>query len=290
MSYSDELEKLVSNQERKFINTFNEWVKTKRSPEVLAQLQGLLERGRVEEALDLMVDDTNIWPLLFLQIYVAAGVWEAIRSPFNFRFNPLSNDFPSSQVNIFSSFMGSSQRQMLREVLYQGYRDGKSWQTIAKEMQRNVGLSSRQRITINNYERLLREVKDGKTAFTEAQINRMLTTRRNQLIESRAKMIARDQANALIEKAREDAFVQGLESEGFFPNQATKTWNSRQDDRVRFTHTHASLDGQTIPLDQPFVSASGARLLRPHDSSLGAPLSETAGCRCFLSFAKPEGL
>jgi hypothetical protein len=285
-----ELEKLVAQQEAKFRKTFNEWVKSKRDQETLRQLQELLEQGRIEEALDLMTDSQNFWPLLFLQVYVAAGVWEAIQSPFDFRFNPLSNDFPSSQVNIFSSFMDSSQRQMLREVLYQGYRDGKSWQTIAREMQRNVGLSSRQRITLNNYERLLREVKDGKTAFTEAQIKRMLVTRRNQLIESRAKMIARDQAIALIEKAREDAFAQGLATEGLFPNQATKTWNSRGDDRVRFYHTHASLDGQTVPLDQAFVSASGARLLRPHDSSLGAPLSETAGCRCFLSFAKPEGL
>lgn len=285
-----ELEKLVAQQEAKFRKTFNEWVKSKRDPDTLRQLQTLLEQGRIEEALDLMTDSQNFWPLLFLQVYVAAGVWEAIQSPFDFRFNPLSNDFPSSQVNIFSSFMNSSQRQMLREVMYQGYSDGKSWHVIAKEMQRNVGLSSRQRITLNNYERLLREVKDGKTALTEAQINRMLTTRRNQLIESRAKMIARDQAGALIEKAREDAFVQGLESDGLFPNQATKTWNSRQDGRVRFTHTHASLDGQTIPLDQPFVSISGARLLRPHDSSLGAPLSETSGCRCFTTFNYPEGV
>lgn len=285
-----ELEKLVAQQEAKFRKTFNDWVKAKRSPETLRQLQELLEQGRTEEALNLMTDSHNFWPLLFLQVYVAGGIWEAIKSPFTFRFNPLSNDFPNTQSLSFINFMDGSQRQMLREVMYQGYSDGKSWQSIAKELQNSIGLSSRQRTTLTNYERLLREVKEGKTAFTEMQIKRMLETRRKQLIESRAKMIARDQAGDLIEKAREEAFRQGLESEGLVANQATKTWNSMGDNKVRFTHQHGSLDGQTIPLDQPFVSISGARLLRPHDSSLGAPISETAGCRCFLSFAKPEGL
>jgi len=56
-----------------------------------------------------------------------------------------------------------------------------------------------------------------------------------------------------------------------------KTWVTMGDKKVRPTHNVANF--QTIPENEAFV-VGGFRLMFPGDSSLGAPLKETAGCRC----------
>ncbi len=59
--------------------------------------------------------------------------------------------------------------------------------------------------------------------------------------------------------------------------QLTHTWETMKDERVR--GTHAIADGQTVPINQPFV-VGGYKMLFPCDDSLGAPASEILGCRC----------
>jgi hypothetical protein len=288
MSYSDELEKLVNNQERKFINTFNAWVKSKRSPEKLSELQNLLERGRVEEALDLMAENANFWPLLFLQVYVAAGVWEAIRSPFDYKFDPITlTSFPRSQALSFSSFMLTTQKEALRNLIYTEYSAGKSWREIAKVVQDSVGLTARQMGTAQRYENILKSDFDqnGKPLYTEKQILAMVSRRRRQLAETRAKFAAKEEVDTLIADARSEATKQ---AQILFGVESEKEWVSRKDDRVRFYHTHASLDGQKQPFSQPFVSASGAQLMHPKDRSLGAGDNEIMGCRCVARYQFPE--
>lgn len=56
-----------------------------------------------------------------------------------------------------------------------------------------------------------------------------------------------------------------------------KTWVTVGDKRVRPTHRAAS--GQRRDIDEPFI-VGGAALMYPGDMSLGAPIRETAGCRC----------
>lgn len=57
-----------------------------------------------------------------------------------------------------------------------------------------------------------------------------------------------------------------------------QAWVATGDDRVRASHAYAN--GQVVGIDQPFVLGSGARVMYPGDSSMGAPLSETIQCRC----------
>ena len=64
-----------------------------------------------------------------------------------------------------------------------------------------------------------------------------------------------------------------------FQGKASKTWLTRQDGRVR--PAHASAQGQTVPIDQPF-HIGGFSLNYPGDPS--GPLRLTARCRCRLSF------
>jgi len=59
--------------------------------------------------------------------------------------------------------------------------------------------------------------------------------------------------------------------------QLTHTWESMRDEKVR--GSHAIADGQTVPINEPFT-VGGYKLMYPCDDSLGAPPSETIGCRC----------
>ncbi|QGZ16703.1 MuF-like minor capsid protein [Microbacterium phage Dewdrop] len=56
-----------------------------------------------------------------------------------------------------------------------------------------------------------------------------------------------------------------------------KRWVTRHDDHVRYTHRQA--DGQTVPVDQPFI-VGGARLMYPGERE--ALYGEIVNCRCVL--------
>ena len=60
--------------------------------------------------------------------------------------------------------------------------------------------------------------------------------------------------------------------------QATHTWQTMEDDRVRPTHVEA--DGQTVPIEEPF-HVGGYLLMYPGDRSLGAGEEEIILCRCY---------
>lgn len=61
--------------------------------------------------------------------------------------------------------------------------------------------------------------------------------------------------------------------------QETKTWLSERDDRVRMIHVEA--DGQTVPVDEPFI-VGGEQLMFPLDESLGASGRNIINCRCTI--------
>jgi hypothetical protein len=58
---------------------------------------------------------------------------------------------------------------------------------------------------------------------------------------------------------------------------ATKTWQTMGDNRVRASHR--AVNGQTVPIDQPFQVGT-SMLMYPADSSLGADAKEIVNCRC----------
>jgi hypothetical protein len=59
--------------------------------------------------------------------------------------------------------------------------------------------------------------------------------------------------------------------------QATHTWETMKDDRVR--DTHIAVDGQTVPIDEPFI-VDGYRLMFPGDISDDPPADLVVNCRC----------
>lgn len=73
-----------------------------------------------------------------------------------------------------------------------------------------------------------------------------------------------------------------------------KEWISTRDERTRGQETtdefdHASADGQTRNLDEPY-SISGEAMLFPGDGSQGASAGNVINCRCVEAYARPEDL
>ena len=64
-----------------------------------------------------------------------------------------------------------------------------------------------------------------------------------------------------------------------------KRWDSQGDSIVR--PSHLSADSQEVNLEEPFI-VGGFQLMYPGDGSLGAPLSEIAGCRCSARYDADE--
>ncbi len=87
-----------------------------------------------------------------------------------------------------------------------------------------------------------------------------------------ATRIARTETTNVMSQSRMDAFKKS-EEKGL---RVVKIWEAHIDSRTR--DSHASLNGEERPLDEPFSNG----LMRPGDQSAGKP-SETINCRCTMS-------
>lgn len=90
-------------------------------------------------------------------------------------------------------------------------------------------------------------------------------------VSQRARVIA---SNMIVFGVNEGQMIEASKS-GF----QYKVWLTRQDDKVRQSHTNA--DGQARPLYDPF-SVSGHAMMHP--GALTAPIEETVNCRCTMLF------
>lgn len=69
-----------------------------------------------------------------------------------------------------------------------------------------------------------------------------------------------------------------LQAAGRLSGWSTKVWRTRLDRRVR--DAHQQMEGQTVPIGQPFLAPGGAKLMFPGDPT--APIGLVINCRCQL--------
>lgn len=124
-------------------------------------------------------------------------------------------------------------------------------------------------------------IRDGRALKVE-DVNRIVGRYADRLLATQAEMIAQTYVAEAFNEGRDQAWRQIVErSKGRLT--FTKTWRTRRDEKVR--DSHAATDGQTVQADQPFITQRGAMLMFPCDSSLGAPLTERARCRCIAEYS-----
>ena len=89
----------------------------------------------------------------------------------------------------------------------------------------------------------------------------------------RAMLIAENEANSMWNDAE---FEEAVKS-----GKTTKTWHTIIDKRTR--DWHADVNGETIPIMEPFV-VNGELMNHPRDDTLGATAENIANCRCSVTY------
>lgn len=326
-SRADDIEtinRLLKDQTREFKKAWNEYYGVLTSAESLKIIRDFLEEGNEEAAIQYIEDQSSILLPVFLSVYSAAALVEigllsvsAIKNQKTFRrinsiiFDPL-NSYTSSDIRYlqtnYQSLLNASQRKLFYSLISEANRQEMSVRKTARYIVENLGLTEAQHEAVLNYRRLLengsreslsRELRDkrfdrtversikNKSPLTQDQINRMVEAYKRKFITYRTNEMIFNTTKTIVEAGRTEGTRQTLAQVGLQPGDSVKAWRSQRDRKVRFTHSHASLDGQEVREDEYFTSVSGARLRYPHDSQ--APLSETMGCRCFLlRYIKPR--
>jgi hypothetical protein len=124
---------------------------------------------------------------------------------------------------------------------------------------------------------VLRAIQEGR-AVRPADVDKIIERYSDRLLQLRGETIARTEALAAFNEARDQAFQQLIEEGKVDRQSVTKVWRSAGDERTR--DAHAEMDGQTVGYDEPFVSPTGAHLMHPGDDSLGAGPEDIINCRC----------
>jgi hypothetical protein len=110
-------------------------------------------------------------------------------------------------------------------------------------------------------------------------VDKLVDRYRANALRHRGETIGRTEALHALNRSEWLATKQAVEQGNLRADAVTRVWDSAGDSRVR--PAHRELDGQTVGIDEPFVSpVTGARMMHPGDTSLGAPGREVIGCRC----------
>jgi hypothetical protein len=265
----------------------------------LAKLTAAIEGRDVESVLSLL----NLGPEYFAPldeavrgVYAAGGAYTmsslpatnpATRSALVIRFqgrHPRAEQWVTDRSSRLIVEIIDGQRALVRDVLTQKLAAGVNPRTTALDLVGRVvdgkrqggivGLTSRDARAVENYRAAL--IEDGRAA---AQIERMTNRYSNKLLLRRGETIARTETIAALNAGRDEGVTQLIERGEVPAEDVTGEWSATGDGRVR--DSHAEMDGQTQPHGEPFQSPTGAQMLFPGDTSLGAPASETIQCRCY---------
>lgn len=123
---------------------------------------------------------------------------------------------------------------------------------------------------------VMKALRDGEPVPAET-VNRAATAYSNRLLALRGETIARTESLASLHAAQQEALQQAVDGGAIEANQVRRVWRSAADSRVR--DTHRAMNGDSVGLNEPWISPSGALLRYPGDPD--APVSEIANCRCW---------
>ena len=162
----------------------------------------------------------------------------------------------AERVNLAKTQLLSGDKTMLRQYLQRSRRDRRFDPTVRASIQSG-------------------------TPLNEETVNKIAGRYADRLLATQADLVAQTFVSESFNEGRDQALRQVVaRSQGRLS--LRKKWQSRRDLIVR--DTHKALNGQVVDIDAPFISPTGALLMFPCDSSLGAPIEERAKCRCVAEY------
>ena len=230
--------------------------------------------------------------------------------------NPDAEKWLREQSSSLVTNIGEDVREAVRSTLDEGMREGRNPRSVALELVGRydrstghreggvVGLGAREQfwsrsvrqklLTLDasyfdmalrdkRFDATVRAAIESGTPLSAETVQRLTDRYRAKALQFRGETIGRTEALGALNRSQYEATRQALEQSGLPPAAAHKVWKSAKDSRVR--HSHREMHNQRVGIDEPFVSPdTGARLMHPHDSSLGAPAREIIDCRCRVDF------
>jgi len=249
--------------------------------------------------------------------YTPRTATPVLRSQFDLR-NPAAERWLQENSSRLITGIVEDQRSLIRGVLEQGMVAGRNPRTSALDLVGRVGdtgrrtggvlgLTSQQGQFVAN---VRAELASGDAARMEHYLTRARRDKRldgivkraiaagrpvspgvidriagryaDRLLALRGEAIARTESLTALSAGREEAFRQQIVAGGLDPANVECTWSATGDRNTR--HSHRAIDGQKRPFGQPFQTPSGALMLFPGDTSLGAGPEETINCRCMKRY------
>lgn len=307
------IEALLAREEARMRRAFRRFLDDVKSDPVLRQIRIALEDGGIEAALRVIDAHVARMGPVVAQMFQATGQAEveALAAKLGNALTALSFDptYPRAAALMrtntleFVREMTRAQREATRAALVEALQTGAGPAETARLLRDSIGLTEYQRRAVANYRALLeagdaaalaRDLRDRRfdSSVRRAaeddeplgadKIDRMVEQYQNRFLQYRGENIARTEAQRTVGEARRESLGQVLEQIGEPRSAVRRTWVTTEDGRER--DTHSEMDGQQRGIDEPYESPSGARLMFPGDSSLGAPASEVVNCRCTEMF------
>lgn len=301
------LERLIRAAEPRIRNEFLRLVRSVSSQRTLEQLANLLERGLIDEALDLVEQIPAALATVVTFTFTVSSedtarvIARILNRPVSFdQTNQRAvNIMRDARLRLIREFT-TEQRNATRQALIEGIQRGLNPRDQARLFRDSIGLTSRQIQAVQRYRELLemnsrealtRQLRDrrfdgsvqravrGETHLNEEQIDRMVQRYRERYLIYRSQVIARTEALRAVHQGVEEMYQQSFDSGLLDPGQLVRIWITSRDARVRDTHN--GMNGQQRQVGEQFETDAGNLLRYPGDEL--APASEIVQCRCVLA-------
>jgi len=247
-------------------------------------------------------------------VTVAATVPRPLSGAAVFRFdvrNSRAEKWLREQSSMLVTRITEDTQTAIRNVVTEGMRDGRNPRNIALDIVGRINPTTKRReggligLTVpqerwsanaardlkefneryfsremrdKRFDRTVRAAFDKKQPLTSETINKLIGRYRDNMLELRGTNIARTEGIQSLNRSEYEAIKQAVESGTVKASQVARIWDSAGDKRVR--DSHKEMDGQSVGIDEPFVTPDGEKLMHPGDSSLGASGGEVINCRC----------
>lgn len=310
----ERLEKLRKQIERRLKRAYEEFLGSFESELVKSQIRQAIATNNIDALITIAATQTSIIgnALPFAIIATATEEMAHLKTilPKNVRgagvsigFDPshprAAEKMQAAKLGLISEF-NDKQRASVRQALTRAFEAGQGPRAVAATFVDSVGLTASQEAAVANYRALLeanskqalaRDLRDRRfdrtiaraaatdKPLTQDQIDRMVGRYRENYKRYRAETIARTESTRIASLARQEATLQMVEDTGIDPERVVRVWNVTFDNRLR--DIHASMDGQEVGLEDPFIDGDGNEIMYPGDEA--APAETTINCRCTTS-------
>lgn len=132
------------------------------------------------------------------------------------------------------------------------------------------------------FDSIVERAIDDKKPLPQATVDKLVLAYKDNALKYRGESIARTEAIQSLNRSEWEAHMQAVQIGALKSNEVRRHWDSAGDSRVRWSHKamDAKYSAEGVGLEEAFVSPSGASMLFPGDTSLGAPADEIVMCRC----------